>query len=51
MAATKTKEFSQDVDRLIKHQQMHLPSGFKGLKNQTCFIFDQFELQQLFVMK
>lgn len=30
---------------------MHLPSGLKGLKNLSCFILDQFELQQLFVMK
>lgn len=51
MAATENKEFSQDVGKLIKHQQMHLPSGLKGLRNQTCFILDLFELQQLFVTK
>lgn len=50
-AATENKEFSQDVDKLIKYQQMHFPSGLKGLKNQMYFILDQSELQQLFVVK
>lgn len=51
MATTENKDFSQDVDKVIKHQKMHLPSSLQGLKNQMCFILDQFELQQLFVMK
>lgn len=40
MAATENKAFSRDVDKLIKQQQMHLPSGLKGLKKQMCFILD-----------
>lgn len=51
MAATENKEFSQDVDKLIKNQQKHLPSGLELMKNQMCFVLDQFELLQMSVMK
>lgn len=51
MAATENEEFSQEVDKLIKHQQKDLPSGLECEKNQTHFFLDQFELLQLSVMK